>query len=99
MAVARVSSWPVRARICRERAAGLIFLYWAFIRITGIRARAGSPAARRCGVAARTWVLLTVAPWRTLAMSFLLRQQVIGEDPVQLQDLVEQFQFRGGAIA
>jgi hypothetical protein len=32
-------------------------------------------------------------------MSFLLRQQVIGEDPVQLQDLVEQFQFRGGAIA
>lgn len=41
LAVAMASSWPVRARICRERAAGRVSLYWAFIRITGIRDRAG----------------------------------------------------------
>ncbi len=64
LAVAMASSRPVRASICRERAAGLIFLYWAFMRIIGIRATAGSARARLCGVAARSWVLLT------LAMSF-----------------------------
>ncbi len=34
-----------------------------------------------------------------LGDEFLLRQQVVGEHPVQFPDLVEQFQFRGGVIA
>jgi hypothetical protein len=70
LAVARVSSRPVRDRICRDSAAGLIFLYWLFIRFTAMGETRGSAAVRRCGVAGESCFFLTLAPSRTLPTSF-----------------------------
>lgn len=64
------SSLPVRARICRDSAAGWMLLNSAFIRSTGIFPTVGSRVARWCGVAGASYFLITFAPARVLDTSF-----------------------------
>lgn len=53
---------------------------------------------RLSGVAGASCFLVTLAPTRTLAANFCWGSWKLGENPVQVPDLVQQFQF-GGCIA
>jgi hypothetical protein len=90
---ARISSWPVSARICRDWAAGWTALNSAFIRMIGIFRMSSRPMACWCGVVAMSYLLVTFACVSLLEHELLLGQEVVRERPVELPDLIQQGKF------